>query len=155
MAGKDPHGPNRLSNYFNVHDKVMRDLVDRQFVLSDDLAVSPFGNGYLIMQGTVQCLGDIEVTVEKLLILADLKSGEPTVQTVEYRYNARIRGVGNIVRHDGPHSTHNQFHHVHRYDVFNGDEEGTVKECEWPTLGQMLYNLEEWYYANYDEFRRG
>lgn len=126
----------------------MRDLVARGFVLSDDLAIAPYGNGYLAMQGTVQCLGDIEVTVEKILQLSEQKSGEPTVQTVEYHYNARLRGFGNILRYDSSHPTHNQFHHVHRYDVFTTDDEGTVEECRWPTLGKVLDELEEWYYDN-------
>jgi hypothetical protein len=154
VAGKDPHGPNRLSNYFNVHEQVMRGLVDRGFVLDDGVAVTPLGNGTLLMEGTITCLGNIEVTVEKILQVTKQPKGEPVVQTIDYHYNARVRGVGNVLRYDYPHPDHNRFHHVHRYDVFNGDEDGSVEACEWPTLGQVLDELEEWYYENRENLHR-
>ncbi len=151
MAGNDPHGPNRFSNYFNVHEQVMRGLMDRGFVLSDNVSIGPLGNSYLLMEGPIECLGDIEVTVLKILQVTPQPKGEPLVQTIEYSYNARIRGLGNILRYDSPHPEHNRFHHVHRFNVFDGDEEGEVEECAWPTLGQALDELEEWYYDNRDE----
>lgn len=124
----------------------MRDFVARGFVLSDNVAAAPLGNGKLSMEGIIECLGDIDITVEKILEVTPQSKREPTVQTIDYHYNARIRGRGNILRYDSPHPDHNQFHHVHRYDVFNADDDGTVTECEWPHLGDVIGELEEWYY---------
>lgn len=129
----------------------MRALQDRGFVLFDDVTAAPIGNGLLEMTGRIECLGGIEVTVEKILRMEKQPKGEPTVQTTDYHYNARLKGVGNILRYDSPHVDHNGFHHVHRYDVFSGDSDGTVQACLWPTLGQVLEELEEWYYDNRDK----
>ena len=71
-------------------------------------------------------------------------------QFVDRGYNASLSGIGNIARFDSPHKDHNHFHHVHRYDVFNHDSEGTLESCEWPTLGEVLGELETWFYAHYD-----
>lgn len=128
----------------------MRALEDRGFVLFDDVSAAPIGNGSLQMKGTIECLGGIEVTVDKILRVEEQPKGEPTVQTIDYHYNARLKGVGNILRYDSPHFDHNGYHHVHRFDVFNGDNTGTLTECEWPTLGRVLEELEQWYYDNQD-----
>ncbi|MEO6878706.1 MAG: hypothetical protein ABI205_09515 [Gemmatimonadaceae bacterium] len=151
MVANDPHGPNSFSNFFDVHEKVMRDYVTRGFVLSDDVAATPVGNGNFIMEGTIRCLGDVDITVEKILEVTPQDGNrEPTIRTIDYHYNARIRGVGNILRYDYPHPDHNKFHHVHRYDVFNGDDVGTLTECNWPHLGEVIGELEAWYYENRD-----
>lgn len=129
----------------------MRDYVTRGFVLSDSVTAFPLGNGNLAMEGVIQCLGGIEITVEKILtVTPQANNREPTVQTTDYNYNVRLRGQGNVLRYDSPHPDHNQFHHVHRFDVFNGDDEGTVSECSWPTLGEVIGEVEEWYYDNRD-----
>lgn len=56
-------------------------------------------------------------------------------------YNVRIQGVGNVVRYDSGHIDHNTDHHVHHYDVLNGDRTGTVTiygEAGWPTLAEVI-----------------
>jgi hypothetical protein len=89
--------------------------------------------------------------VHKIIQVLPQPKGEPLVQTVDYSYNARVRGLGNIFRYDFPHSDHNRFHHVHRFDAFADHEQETVQECEWPTLGQVLEELERWYYLNREQ----
>lgn len=63
----DAHGPNAQSHYFSIHEKAMRDALARGFVLCDNLVVAAFGNDYYTITGTLDCLGDIEVSVEKIL----------------------------------------------------------------------------------------
>lgn len=72
------------------------------------------------------------------------------IQTVAYRYNARRPGSGVILRYESPHSeTHRPNHHGHRYDVLNGDPEGTIADCEWPVLRRVIEELRDWYCANF------
>lgn len=66
-----------------------------------------------------------------------------------------MRGTGNVFRYDSPHRTHDQKHHVHRYDVLSGDQTGTVtflpKEDDRPTLGEVIREAEAWFYEHYDQ----
>lgn len=39
---------------------------------------------------------------------------------------------------------------MHRYDVFHNDHDGTVESSEWPTLGDVLGELEAWFYENFE-----
>ena len=149
MADKDPHGPNSFSNYFEVHQRVMRDCVTRGFVLSDNVVAIALGNGNLLMEGPIECLGDIDITIEKILEVTG-QAKRRSIRTVEYHYNAHVRGLGNILRYDSPHPDHNQFHHAHRFDVFNGDRDGQVSKCEWPHIGAVIGEVEQWYYDNRD-----
>ncbi len=153
----DKHGPNRLNRYQEIHETVMGHLRDDGFVVEDDLAFADLGNGLIELRGTVKCLGGIRVEVEKLLEILDGDGAEAMVQTFAYSYHACLEGgQGNIVRYDSPHVDHNQDHHVHRYDPFSGDVTGRVTmhgESGWPTLGEMLYELRDWYYANFERLR--
>lgn len=73
---------------------------------------------------------------------------------MSYTYNVALRDVGNIFRYDSPHLTHNQFHHVHRYEPL---EEGTdatlskVPEEEWPRLDEVIEEAANWYYDHLDQ----
>jgi hypothetical protein len=144
------HGPNRITNYFETHETIMGQFVDRGFILSDTLEVLPYGARYIVITGSLACLGDIRLDVSKLLEVVDGEGGMARVQTVEYSYNANLPGVGNILRYDSPHPDHNCFHHVHRFDVFDGDREGRAEACEWPHLGDVIGELEAWFYDNYE-----
>jgi hypothetical protein len=144
----NPHGPNKFANYIETHDAVMGQFVDSGFVIANPLAITPMGNGVILIKGSLPCLGDIRLDVEKSLKVLEGDGANAIVQTFQYTYNASLP-AGNIFRYDSPHQDHNQFHHVHRFDVFDGDHIGNVDQCEWPTLGQVIAELEGWYYDNY------
>ena len=148
MAG-DPHGPNKFSNYIETHETIMGRFVDSGFVEADTLDIYPVGARLILIKGSLKCLGDIRLDVEKILRFVTEEVGpNALVHTVEYHYNASIDS-GNILRYDSPHPTHNQFHHVHRFNVLDGDQIGEVSRSEWPTLGAVIAELESWYYENY------
>lgn len=147
----DKHAPNRLASYIEIHNSVMAHLEARGFVVSNGLSIEPYGNRSMLISGEIECLGGISVTVHKVLTLLDGEGGNAIVQTTDYRYHAWLRGRGNILRYDSPHP-HRPHHHVHRYDVLSNDRAGTIYEVparEWPTLGEVLHEIEGWYYENY------
>ena len=146
MNQADPHGPNRLSNYLETHETILRRFVDSGFVTHNTL-VTTIGATEVRIEGTLECAGDIRLDVEKTLAVLEGEGLNALVQTVFYRYNASLP-IGNILRCDSPHADHNQFHHVHRFDVFEGDVFGTISEGEWPTLGEAIQELQDWYYRN-------
>lgn len=114
------------------------------------LGTATHGEPHLTLSGTLACMGNIVVEVEKLLRVVEGSGASAMVQTIEYRYHARIPSLGNILRYESPHG-HRPYHHVHRYDVFSGDREGTVEDVagDWPTLGDELGELRDWCYENY------
>jgi hypothetical protein len=134
----------------------MEDHESTGFVLPNGnrLQFSDYGDSLFLITGDIQCLGAIVVTVFKVLMAVDGEPPDPRVMTIGYSYNVRVQGLGNIVRYDSPHApTHHPFHHVHRYDVFAEpkDEEGTVRKIEegdQPTIGELLTELEDFYYQN-------
>lgn len=121
------------------------------FVLEDTTMWVLIGQGQLQLVGEIRCLGGIVIDVDKYLVQLDGEGPNATVQTTDYSYNVYIQGLGNIFRYDSAHHDHHSFHHVHRYDVFNGDREGTVERCEWPTLGEVIERAAEWYDANFEQ----
>ena len=151
----DKHGPNRLDRYQEIHETVMGHLRDEGFVLSDTLAFSDLGDGVIELEGHIHCRGGIRLEVEKLLDVLSGDGATAMVQTFAYSYHACLEGGrGNIVRYDSAHPDHNQDHHVHRYDVFAGDVEGSVEMLGhdgWPTLGDVLHELRDWYYEHSDK----
>lgn len=148
------HGPNRLYAYLQIHETVMERQLRNGFVLSDELVFTPIHNG-ILLEGDVNCLGNIRIEVRKIIKILEGNGADALVQTVAYSYNALLSGVGNILRYDSPHATHNKEHHVHQYDVLNGGEQLPI---EWlpdqerrPTLGEVIDELGEWYYTRYDK----
>lgn len=151
----DAHGPNKLTSYLEIHATRMQQFRSRGWVVSDNLEFSTIGKGYFLFVGVIECAGDIVVDVRKELRAVDGAGADIRVETASYSYNAKVRGRGNILRYDGPHA-HRPVDHVHRYRVFDGDDEGTIEEIaprQWPTLGQVLEELEQWYYAHADRLR--
>lgn len=140
---------------------VMEGLRKEGFVLSDNLAFQVLGGGLIELVGVIECLGEIRIEVDKLLEVVSGDGPDALVQTARYSYNASLAGRGNILRYDNPHEDrgrdipdHHKDHHVHRYDVFAGDRTGkvTVHGREgWPTLGEVLEELREWYYEHLDK----
>jgi hypothetical protein len=149
------HGPNKLSNYVETHTTVIRQFISEGFVLSEGLSLYPVGQGLLVISGEVRCLGGIVLNVAKVLEIVRNDPTNPVVQTAAYSYNAKLEGLGNIVRYDSPHDHHPR-HHVHRFDVLNGDSDGAlddVKDDDWPTIGDLLGELRDFYYANFEELK--
>ncbi len=151
------HGPNRLSNYESVHTQCIRHRIDGGFLLRDELSWEATGGGFITGDGTLVCLGEIRLEVTKRLKIRSGEGANAIVQTVSYSYNAVLGNVGNIVRYDSPHA-HRPFHHVHRFDVLNGDQEGTCDdihdENKIPTISEVLDELTDFYYGNIDPIEK-
>ena len=101
----------------------------------------------MVMLGTICCAGGILIDVTKKLRIVDGDGATVRVQTFAHSYNASLQGRGNILRYCSPHDDHNKFHHVHRFDVWGGDHQGSVDEVsadDWPTLGDVLHGLQRW-----------
>lgn len=148
------HAPLRLDKYLSIHNKAIRDLTSRGFLLDDDLEITAQGDDFLTMSGVVYCASEIRIQVLKLIRLT---GEEPLAQAEAYTYNAVLAGVGNILRYNSPHANHNPFHHVHRYNVLSGDKDGVVEELSEearPTLSQVVLELEQWCWGSYDEIQR-
>ena len=111
------------------------------------------GNGEIAIEGELECVGEFAIDVLKTLRILSGSGPTARVQTDSYSYNASLRGIGNVFRYDSPHP-HYPHHHVHRYDVLNGDTRGTVTAIEEeenrPTLGQVIDELRDWYYDHFD-----
>lgn len=120
----------------------------------------------LLMIGDVGCLGNIRITVEKYLAIvtrdatpANVLDGDHdiVVQTIGYAYHAAVRGHGMILRYDNNHPWpgHADDHHVHRGDWRDAeDDSGRVEwvgEDRWPTLGEVVREVMDWYYGNRDD----
>jgi len=146
----DPHGPNKLTDYIQIHETVMQQFIADGFVIRDGTGFTGYGIGLFLLDGPVECQGGIVLEVRKVLKRVDGHGASTRVQTIEYSYNGVLTGRGCILRYDGPH-LHRPMHHVHRYDVLNGDKEGTIQPSEWPSLGQVVEELRAWYYDNFDK----
>ena len=147
------HGANRLYAYQQIHETVMKHQLCNGFVLSDESVFTPF-HDFILLEGIISCLGDIRLDVSREISILTNEGADSLVQTVAYSYNAYLVGVGNILRYDSPHATHNIEHHVHRYEVLNGGKQRPITflpdEEQRPTLGEVLDELAEWYYSNYN-----
>jgi hypothetical protein len=113
-------------------------------------------------------IGDITLTVEKYLrvITEDATPSavlegdhDIVVQTYLYSYHASVRGHGAILRYDNNHGGHPDSHHVHRCEWRNDDDDDAgrvvwIGEDAWPTLGDVIQELMDWYYANRDDLPR-
>jgi hypothetical protein len=151
----DRHGPNKLTKYIRVHEAHMQSRIASGFVVHDGVEFAAFGKGYYILVGPVVCVGEIVLEVKKILAVVDGKGADERVETVWYSYNAKLAGRGNILRYDSA-AGHRPSDHVHRFDVLNGDDEGSVEDIpprEWPTIGKVLDELEEWYRANFERLK--
>jgi len=130
----------------------MAQAVARGFVLADELELSVYGAGYLVISGQIRCLGDILIDVDKVLKVVDGTGESTRIQTAWYRYNARIPGRGIVVRYDAPHP-HRPVHHAHRFNILEASPVEQIEESpdgDWPVLGEVIQELEHWYYEHYD-----
>jgi len=154
MAPGGKHSPNRVGNYFEIHNTRMHQHVLEGFVREDTLELSTLPDG-ILMTGELPCLGGLRIEVRKKLKRLD-GGAEPLVRTVSYSYNVSVAGVGVVFRYDSPHPfdgpDYHGDHHKHVYDVLGGDREGRVEivpnEEAIPTLSEVIDEAREWYYAN-------
>jgi hypothetical protein len=148
LPGK--HGPNRLANYLEVHEAWMRALLDEGFVVEDrcDFIFLP---SVILLQGTITCLDDLTIEVEKEIAVLGGRGMTAEVRTRKFRYHAWIRGVHNVFRYDSVHG-HRPYPHKHVYDTFGTGLELEVvqlaDEDSVPTLGEVLRELQTWYTEN-------
>ncbi len=123
------------------------------FVRSENLSFTDLGDGFIELEGVIECAGNIYVDVSKRIQILEGDGPNALVQTVDYSYNAFVSGSGNILRYDSPHPDHYKQHHVHRFDVLTRREiavDFIQIEDDRPTLGEIISEVESWYYDNID-----
>lgn len=126
----------------------------RGFVGDDSLQLDFVGSDVLTIQGEISCRGMIVIRVQKDLAVLEGEGWEAEVQTYQYRYNAFVRGKHNILRYDNTHKYpgHSDTHHKHVYDVNTGKQlPGSpqfVGHGNWPTLGEVIGEVEHWYWEH-------
>lgn len=127
------------------------------FVGEDTLEFISRGSGNLAIAGEISCLGDIVIRVEKNLTVIDDGTADPLVQTVDYAYNASVRGANSFLRHDNLHSYpgHKGSHHRHDFDWRDEQDlpgsPSWVGIEGWPTLSEFIEEVQKWYWSNRDE----
>lgn len=148
------HDAAHFSHYVNTHEQWMGRLRGEGFIEHDSLTFSSEFAGFVQLSGQIACRGNIVITVEKdLRVLRDGDPDDPLVQTCRYNYNASVQGYGTIMRFDN--AGHHGFvdrHHRHDYDWRSSVElPGSprhVGAAAWPTLGQFIRLVAEWYWTN-------
>mgnify|MGYP001556413806 CR=1 FL=1 len=148
------HKPNRLGRYQEIHNTVIQKYLNAgNFVRSENLAFNNYGDGYITLEGQIECVNGIYIVVRKRIRILSGEGRSAIVARESYNYNVVIGKVGNLMRYDGP-CSHRPEHHVHRYDVLAGDAVGTIaylrEDDEQPTLGDVIAETEAWYYSNLD-----
>ncbi len=151
------HQPNRFQNYFKTHETVLEQFKSRRFVGNDTLEFRP-SNCCFLLDGEIGCLGGLVIRVEKLIRIVSQDPQEPLVQTEWYAYNASLRNNHNIFRYDNQDEDfnfrlgHADPHHKHTFDWCTGNELSEsplwVGAEKWPTLGDVLHELEDWYWKH-------
>lgn len=157
VVSRHRHSATRLSTYLNVHQNRLEQLLRGGFLISaDDLQIEA-GDGCILIEGLLHCQGGIIVDVSKRIVFLEDEE-DPLVQTVDYSYCVTLRNVGVICRYDSPHKDHQQDHHVHRYDVLDGDRDGKVEpiyeEDERPLLAEVVEEAAEWFFKNLARLQR-
>lgn len=146
------HGANNLEDYRRIFEKALYDLEQRGFVYETMLTFTPVP-GAIEIRGKLECPGSIFVRVQKLLMICGGNEKDPLVRTVAYSYNTYVNGIGTRVRYDSPHP-HRPYHHVHRYDLLNGDFDGHIQRIDddaWPHLSEVVEEVVHWYWKHIEE----
>ncbi len=143
------HGPNRFHNYQAVHDAVMERFIRSGFVVSHNLAFSPFSANRILLEGRIECLRGLFIDVRKTLAVLEGDGPNALVQTVLYTYHVGIRGGRRLFRYDSPDlvpisgmAEYHKHHHKHVYGFPDGEERVEV-----------IREAEMWYYDHMEEFR--
>lgn len=135
----------------------MDQMRSRGFVGADNLELKSLPADILTIVGEIACLGQIVVKVEKYLHILEGYGEGALVRTFEYKYNAFVRSRNNILRYDNAHRHpgHGDAHHKHLFNWRTGRElpgfPQWVGESGWPTLGEVLSEVEQWYYTHREE----
>ena len=149
------HGPARLSTYLRVNENVFEQL-RRAGIVADDTLEYVAEPETIRIEGNIACLGGIVVAVRKVLDVWDDEYGDAWARTIQYAYNASVRGHGNITRVDNAHvhPGHPDAHHRHVFDWRTGVEANDsplwIGPQGWPTLGVFIFSVNAWYWANRD-----
>lgn len=158
QAGPAKHSPTRYSTYITAHENYLDQLRASGFVREDSLEITPFESGLFKIQGEISCLGNIAVRVEKtLIVLGEEEDTDPLVQTILYAYNASVRGHENFLRYNNLHTVpgHRDAHHKNFFDWQTGKHlsgsPAWVGEESWPTLGEYLEEVREWFWDHLKE----
>ena len=147
------HAPTRLSTYQAVHQNCMQSVRKGGFVHHDTLRFEVLPNEF-VLSGEIACLGQIVIQVEKHLAIIGGDYDDPLVQTIQYRYNASVRGWDTFLRNDNshPYPGHPDDHHRHVEDLWTGEKlVEWVGEARWPTLTDFVNDVQDWYYAHRDK----
>jgi hypothetical protein len=117
------------------------------------------GRGIFLMEGQVSCLGGLICTVGKWIETVDASDAEnPRVQTFHYNYNVNVSGMGNLFRYDNAdHHGHQDPHHRHACDWRTSKATKPpewIGEDRWPTLGDVLREMSDWYWERKGDLPR-
>lgn len=152
------HGPCKLSSYLRTHNTILNGFVTRGFCRDHVAHFTPIPPDMFWFVGWIACKGSILITFEKKLLAVDEREAELRVQTEMYAYNASIQGGHNILRYDNQHPErlypgHNDPHHKHLFDwTTDANLSGSpfwIGESNWPTLGEVVGELEQWHADHY------
>ena len=135
----------------------MRQYLDQGYLVHRSNLVYEAIAGHILIYGQIACLGNILITVEKALLVLDPDDLplDARVQTVDYSYNASIRGFDTFLRYDNqhPHPGHGDNHHRHDFAWKTKKElPGSprwIGEDDWPTLSDFIDIVSDWYADNY------
>ncbi|MEH1918012.1 MULTISPECIES: hypothetical protein [unclassified Nostoc] len=164
------HAPNNFSAYEQIHETVIDQFRDSLFINDHTLEFSA-GRRFddisdevipqIRLKGQIGCQGKILITVDKFLDILDNSGNNRLVQTFSYSYNASVQGFGNIFRYDNlddyfvVNSGHPDNHHRHNFNWCVNQQKWQdltwVGYDNWPTLGKVITELQEWYWDNKDE----
>lgn len=83
------HGPNRLRNYIEIHETVIRRFMDLDFIEEDALTLTP-NKGAIRMEGNLRCIGGLLIKVKKdLEVLSDEE--DPLIRNAFYTYILHVQ----------------------------------------------------------------
>lgn len=126
--------------------------------MGEDTLAFNFGTAnVLTIKGEISCRGDIVIRVEKNLIVIDDGTVDPLVQTVDYAYNASVRGENSFLRYNNLHRLpgHKDPHHKNSFDWKTEKHlpggPSWVGVEDWPTLSEFIEEVEGWYWKHRDE----
>ena len=151
------YSPCRFKTYAeNLNNRVQR--FKREDFVSEETLHFSREEGPVHLEGQVLCEGGLYIDAEEWLNVISEDGTRSKIQRSGYRYNVALVGVGNVMRYDSPHPTHNQEHHVHRFDIFDDDDEGEVHfiydVSQTPALDEVIEETRNWYYDNLIEIKK-
>jgi hypothetical protein len=153
------HGPQRILQYYEIHETVMESFRRSGFVGPDTVELIPIQKR-LFVAGQIGCKGRIVIgVVKELEYIGAPYDPNPYVQTIMYAYNVSVHGVGNVFRYDNQHTYrgHQDEHHRHSFDWKTNNEHPGSPEWmgadRWPTLGEVIEEAMGWHAENYGELR--